>query len=86
MQRWYHKGSLFGFLNPLFGMLLLQDVAHDAVIAADGHTYERHAIEQWLRLPHSFSTSPVTGHRMQCQLRSNFVYTSLVCSLIMAFQ
>jgi hypothetical protein len=66
--------------------MLLQDIAHDAVTAADGHTYQRSAIEQWLRLPHSFGTSPVTGQRMQCQLRSNFVYTFLVCSLITAFQ
>ena len=31
-------------------------------IAADGHTYERSAIEHWLKL---HSTSPVTGHSMQ---------------------
>jgi hypothetical protein len=65
-------------------MLVLQDVAHDAVIAADGRTYERSAIEQWLRQPHSLGALPVTGHRMQCQLRNNFAYTSVVCSLIMA--
>ena len=73
-------------LDPPACMLLLQDIAQDAVIAADGHTYERHATEQRLRHPHSFGTSPVTGQRMQCQLRSNFAYTSLVHSLIMAFQ
>ena len=30
----------------------------DPAIAADGHTYERTAIEQWLR---SHTTSPVTS-------------------------
>ena len=36
----------------------MQRVMSDPVIAADGHTYERHAIEQGL---HQTSTSPVTG-------------------------
>ncbi len=29
-------------------MLYLQSVMQDPVIAADGHTYEQHAVEQWL--------------------------------------
>ena len=31
------------------------------VIAADGHTYERHAMQDWLTC---HSTSPVTGQKL----------------------
>ncbi len=71
-------------MPTLPGVLVLQDIAHDAVIAADGRTYERSAIEQWLRQPHTLGASPVTGSRMQRPLRSNFAYMSVVCSLIVA--
>ena len=37
---------------------MLQVLMADPVIAADGHTYERHAITQWLQ---QHDTSPVTG-------------------------
>ena len=33
----------------------------DPVIAADGHTYERQAMEDWLTC---HSTSPVTGQKL----------------------
>ncbi len=33
----------------------------DPVIAADGRTYERSAMEEWL---HQHDTSPVTGDRL----------------------
>ncbi len=36
----------------------LQELMVDPVIAADGHTYERDAVEKWLRCS---SASPVTG-------------------------
>lgn len=36
----------------------VQVVLRDPVILADGHTYERTAVEQWLQLQ---DTSPVTG-------------------------
>ena len=36
----------------------VQAALQDAVIAADGHTYERSALEQWLQ---HHDTSPVTG-------------------------
>eukprot|EP00884_Botryococcus_braunii_P022330 jgi/Botrbrau1/8781/Bobra.0330s0013.1 len=38
---------------------ITQDVFKDPVIAADGHTYERSAIQQWLDLGHR--TSPMTN-------------------------
>ncbi len=36
----------------------MQEVMIDPTIAADGHTYERHAMHEWLT---EHSTSPVTG-------------------------
>ncbi|DBA89960.1 TPA: hypothetical protein ACH3X2_004388 [Trebouxia sp. C0005] len=39
----------------------MQAAMHDPVIAADGHTYERHAMEHWL-LKHG--TSPITGAQL----------------------
>ena len=41
------------FLCPI-----MQDLFHDPVVTADGATYEREAIEQWLR---SHNTSPLTN-------------------------
>jgi len=40
----------------------MQAVMHHPVIAADGHTYERHAVEQWLQ---HRTTSPVTGAQLR---------------------
>lgn len=34
----------------------------DPVIAADGHTYERDAMQKWLA---EHGTSPVTGHTLE---------------------
>ena len=39
----------------------MQVVMADPVIAADGHTYERTAIQHWL---HRSSLSPVTGDKL----------------------
>ena len=41
--------------------LLLQVVMQDPVIAGDGHTYERAAIQHWLQ---GSSLSPVTGDKL----------------------
>ena len=41
---------------------LLQSVMVDPVIAADGRTYERRAMEEWLQHHH---TSPVTADQLQ---------------------
>lgn len=40
------------------------EVMRDPVIAADGHTYEREAIDEWLR---TTKESPVTGQPMDAQ-------------------
>ena len=37
---------------------IIQELMRDPVITADGHSYERAAIEEWLR---DHNTSPVTG-------------------------
>ncbi len=39
-----------------------QECMQDPVVAADGYTYERHAIEQWLG---AHRTSPMTNERME---------------------
>lgn len=46
--------------KPIDGMLLLtvQEVMTEPVIAADGHTYEKKAVQEWLQ---RHNTSPVTG-------------------------
>ena len=43
---------------------LLQVVMKDPVIAADGHTYEKLAIKQWLQ---HHNTSPVAGPQLNHQ-------------------
>lgn len=46
--------------QPIDALLLLtvQEVMTQPVIAADGHTYERKAMQEWLQ---HHNTSPVTG-------------------------
>lgn len=39
----------------------MQAVMYDPVIAADGHTYERAAMQEWLT---SHAASPVTGEQL----------------------
>ena len=41
---------------------ITQEVMRDPVVTADGHTYERAAIERWL---HERRTSPLTGAPLQ---------------------
>ncbi|DBA87161.1 TPA: hypothetical protein ACH3X2_005209 [Trebouxia sp. C0005] len=47
------------FLQSLFCCPITQTMMTDPVIAADGRTYERSAMAEWLQC---HSTSPVTGH------------------------
>ena len=55
---------------------VVQAVMRDPVIAADGHTYERHAIQDWLQ---EHSSSPVTGKPLaHAQLIPNTVIDSLI--------
>ena len=54
----------------------MQAAMHDPVIAADGHTYERHAMEHWL-LQHG--TSPITGAQLShLRLVPNIIVRSIV--------
>ena len=51
-------------------------VMRDPVVAADGQSYERRAIERWLVRHH---TSPLTGERLASkELRPNFALKSLI--------
>lgn len=55
---------------------LTKAAMHDPVIAADGHTYERHAMEQWLR---QHATSPLTGAQLShLRLVPNIIVRSIV--------
>ena len=50
----------------------------DPVIAADGHTYERHAMQEWLT---HHSSSPVTGLQLSHKrLISNVLIRSAIVS------
>lgn len=44
-----------------FNCPVTMELMEDPVVCADGHTYERSAIEAWLHVHGSNSTSPVTG-------------------------
>jgi hypothetical protein len=56
-----HNSSISNSLNACIlreAPLLLQKIMTEPVVAADGHTYERAAVQDWL-LHHKMS--PVTG-------------------------
>ena len=56
----------------------LQVLMRDPVIAADGHTYERHAMQEWLT---HHSSSPVTGLQLSHKrLISNVLIRSAIVS------
>ncbi len=57
----------------------LQEVMVDPVIAADGHTYEKHAMQEWVR---DHSTSPVTG----CQLHHLKLLPNIIIKNAIAHQ
>lgn len=60
----------------------VKDIAHDPVIAADGFTYERAAIAEWMQ--HS-ELSPVTMKPMRSmRLCRNALFRSFVSSLVKA--
>ena len=55
---------------------IMQDIFHDPVVTADGATYEREAIEQWLR---SHDTSPLTNEALpHRQLTPNVLVRSQI--------
>jgi len=75
-----HPGSIC-LLTPVLLQIHMSQVSalaamHDPVIAADGHTYERHAMEHWL-LQHG--TSPITGAQLgHLRLVPNVIVRSIV--------
>jgi hypothetical protein len=66
----------------MFGIYMpgcLQVLMVDPVIAADGHTYERAALQEWLQ---HHSTSPVTGATLEHHrhpIRPNFIIKQWIC-------
>jgi len=66
-----HSNVPDGFLCPITHTVMV-----DPVIAGDGQTYERDAIERWLR---THSTSPMTGAKMEStSLTSNFALRDVI--------
>ena len=56
----------------------MQTTLIDPVIAADGHTYERAAMQQWLQ---QHKTSPVTGASLaHFRLISNVIIKTAISS------
>ena len=43
---------------------ITQEIMRDPVICADGHSYDRHAIEEWFRMHKKHATSPLTNERL----------------------
>jgi hypothetical protein len=57
---------------------ILHERMKEPVVAADGHTYERQAIEKWMQLR---NTSPMTGAPLQHRfLTKNFALRSIIAS------
>ena len=62
------------FLCPI-----THDVMRDPVVLSDGHTYERQAIEKWIKLGRT--TSPMTGATLtSTSLTPNFTLRSMIVS------
>ena len=60
----------------ILAIFMLQAMMVDPVIAADGHSYERKAIEAWLQ---QHSVSPVSGVRlMHKRVTSNHIVKSVI--------
>ncbi len=61
----HDRGPVVEVFHMSRGCLLircgLQEIMREPVIAADGHTYEKAALESWLQL---HNTSPVTGQSL----------------------
>ena len=61
----------------------LQDFARDAVVAADGCTYERAAIEGWMQQSHSSAQRRL--HHCSTHLFQNRLYTAAIGVLMQAY-
>lgn len=65
-------------LSELVVCPITQEPMVDPVSAADGQTYERRAIEEWLTMKGAVPTSPLTGEPLQDKtLRPNFLARAL---------
>lgn len=59
---------------------ITQEIMIDPVVASDGHTYERKAIEMWLQ---SHNSSPMTGLQLtNKQLTPSHTLKSMICEFI----
>ncbi|GJP81391.1 hypothetical protein CLOP_g11551 [Closterium sp. NIES-67] len=64
------------FVPNEFRCPITMGIMENPVLAADGHTYEREAIEQWLRV---HNTSPKTGRRLESKaLTDNIAVRSMI--------
>lgn len=63
---------------PICFCPITNEIMQDPVVAADGHTYEREAIETWFRRR---NTSPMTNQVIAPTLLPNFAVRSLIASL-----
>lgn len=69
-----------------FRCSITHEVMHDPVITADGYTYERWAIEEWLRSTDSRNTSPRTNIRLlNTTLVPNFALKALIVDYHLGF-
>jgi len=55
------------------------ELMREPVVAMDGHTYEKHAIEKWLKTNH---TSPRSGEAMDGTIISNINLKKLIQDII----
>jgi hypothetical protein len=59
---------------------ITQEIMNDPVVASDGHTYERTAIEMWLQ---THNSSPMTGLQLiNKQLTPSHTLKSMICEFI----
>jgi hypothetical protein len=73
-----NKMSLTFQIPPEYICPITMDIFKDPVIATDGHTYDRSAIETWFK---NNSTSPKTGLRLASKLLiPNFTLRALIIS------
>lgn len=55
------------------------ELMREPVVAMDGHTYEKHAIEKWLKSNH---TSPRSGEAMEATIIPNINLKKLIQDII----
>mmetsp|Transcript_27222 Transcript_27222/g.35295 ORF Transcript_27222/g.35295 Transcript_27222/m.35295 type:complete len:490 (-) Transcript_27222:186-1655(-) len=67
------------YLRDEFACPITRELMKDPVIAGDGHTYDRTAIERWLK---NHNTSPKTGEQMQNFLIPNHNLKRLLQDMI----